>query len=339
MRWVRVMAFSLLLAGGATVSLGMAQSDALLPESVRFGEGDEHDVLMLIPAGAFQMGDSFGEGCYDEFPVHTVWLSAFYMGAYEITNDQMVRVLQWAYDHNKLDVSGSTVKNAEGENKQLIYLDQAQCRITWNGRTFGLKAEKAAGYPCVEVSWYGAIAFCNYLSEMEGLTPPYDLSDWSCDWSADGYRLPTDAEWEKAARGGCEGRRFPWCDTDTIDHTRGNYMSSGEQAYDVSVTRGDHPDYDEGDAPYTSPVGSFAPNGYGVHDTVGNVWEWCWDYWSSDYYGKSAAIDPRGPDTGSYRVVRSGRWGYDASACRVAARRHGWPGGRRQMGFRIARSA
>jgi len=183
------------------------------------------------------------------------------------------------------------------------------------------------------------VAYCNYRSEMEGLTPCYDLNDWSCDWSADGYRLPSDAEWEKAARGGCEGRRFPWCDTDTISHERSNYKSDASVSYDTSPTQGHHPLYGVGEYPLTSPVGSFPANGYGLHDMDGNVWEWVWDYWSASYYSDSPAVDPRGPSSGSYRVVRSGRWNYDGSCNRVSARRHGWPGGRRQMGFRVAMNA
>jgi formylglycine-generating enzyme required for sulfatase activity len=292
--------------------------------------------MALIPAGPFQMGDAFGEGCYDELPVHTVTVSAFYMGTREVTNDEMLAVLQWALKNERIEVTADGVYNLDGDRQRLLHLETEQCRIAWDGTQLLLKAEKASGYPCVEVSWYGALAYCNYRSEMEERTPCYDLADWSCDWTATGYRLPTDAEWEKAARGGLVGRRFTWGDTDTIDQSRANYKSTGEQSYDISPTRGLHPDYDEGEAPYTSPVGSFPANGYGLYDMEGNVWEWIWDFWASDYYQVSPDTDPRGPDTGGYHVVRSGRWGYDASACRVSARRHGWPGGRRQMGFRVA---
>jgi formylglycine-generating enzyme required for sulfatase activity len=170
---------------------------------------------------------------------------------------------------------------------------------------------------------------------MEGLTPCYDLSDWSCDWSADGYRLPTEAEWEKAARGGAAGHRFPWDDVDTIDHTRANYESRWSFEYDASTTRGHHPVYGVGEYPYTCPVGSFEPNGYGLYNVAGNVWEWVWDRYDGHYYMVSPSVDPRGPEAGDYRVLRSGRWGYDADNARVSGRRHGWPAGRRRMGFRV----
>jgi len=299
---------------------------------------DMMDRMAFIPAGSFVMGDTFGEGCGDEHPAHTVTLSPYYIGRYEVTNDEMVRALQWAYDNDRITMSDDGPENLVGDSQTLLHMTEEQCRITWNGRVFGIKATKGSGYPCVEVSWYGAIAYCNFLSEMEGLTPCYDLTDWTCDWSADGYRLATDAEWEKAARGGAEGQRFPWSDTNTIDQSRANYKSNTDLAYDTSASSGHHPDYAVGEYPYTSPVGSFPPNGYGLYDTAGNVWEWCWDFWDARYYTEDPITDPHGPTTGSYRVVRSGRWGYDAASSRVSGRRHGWPPSRRRMGFRIARS-
>ncbi len=205
--------------------------------------------------------------------------AALYMDTMEVTNDEMVQVMQWAYDNGKIWASASGVRNAEGEHRELLDLDDADCRITWDGSLFGMKSTKGSGYPCVEVSWYGAAAYCNYRSEMEGKTPCYDLSDWSCDFGADGYRLPTGDEWEYAARGGLSGRRFPW--GDTIAHTNANCFSFSAYSYDTSATGGYHPDYDVGDL-YTSPSGAFAPNGYGLYDMAGNVREWCWDPSESD---------------------------------------------------------
>ncbi|MCK5851242.1 MAG: SUMF1/EgtB/PvdO family nonheme iron enzyme [Kiritimatiellae bacterium] len=288
--------------------------------------------MALIPAGSFQMGDSFDDGGSSALPVHSVYVSAFYMDKYEVTNDKMVDVLNWAYGQGKLTVTSNSVTNAEGNDAQeLLDLDDPDCRITWDGNNFAMKSTKGSGYPCVGVTWYGSVAFCNYRSQMEGRTACYNLSDWSCNWSAAGYRLPTESEWEKAARGGSAGIRFPW--GDTIQHARANYYSSSSYSYDTSPTRGYHHDYDEGGYPYTSSVGSFTANGYGLYDMAGNIWEWCNDWYGS--YPSGSTSNPHGPSSGSARVLRGGSWGAYASNCRVALRSYRWPDyGPNYLGFR-----
>jgi len=297
--------------------------------------------MAFIPAGVFLMGATTNMGHEanpDEIPQHRVYVSSIYMDRTEVTNDKMVEVMQWAYQQGKISVTSATVRNLEGNQQELLDLDFSSCRITWNGSQFQMKAAKGSGYPCVEVSWYGATAFSNYRSQMEGLTPCYNLNDWSCDWNADGYRLPTEAEWEKAARGGLSGKRFPWADT--ITHSQANYFSAAVYAYDISPTRGNHPDYDDGGYPYTNPVWDFAPNAYGLHDMAGNNWELCWDWYLSNYYISSPSSDPRGPASGSERVARGGTWGYIAPACRTAARNYGDPSGSAyRLGFRCGRAA
>jgi len=129
------------------------------------------------------------------------------------------------------------------------------------------------------------------------------------------------------------GRRFPW--GATITHSQANYYSSSSYSYDISATRDYHPTWNDGVSPYTSPVGSFAANGYGLYDMAGNVWERCNDWYSSSYYSSSPTNNPTGPINGELRLCRGGAWGTDATYCRVAYRLHLTPGNRTSaVGFR-----
>jgi formylglycine-generating enzyme required for sulfatase activity len=209
---------------------------------------------------------------------------------------------------------------------------------------------KGTNHPVVRVNWFDVIKWCNARSEMEGLAPCYMVGgsmmktgqgEPVVDWTANGYRLPTEAEWEKASRGGLIGTRFPW--GESISHSQANNYSSDGWAYDVSPTRGFHPTYAVGNQPYTSPVGSFAANGYGLHDMAGNVSEWCWDLYGAFYpkpYDAGAPTDPKGSITGSVRVLRGGAWGLDAFYYgRVAFRDWSNPsfGSTNYLGFRLVR--
>lgn len=165
-----------------------------------------------------------------------------------------------------------------------------------NGYAFdGTGDGKAADHPVQNVSWYDSVRWCNARSEREGLTPCYNLQNWTCDFAANGYRLPRSTEWEYAARGGQIGFRFSW--GDEIDHDWANYCvwevgafpyDAGYEGYDVR--------YGVGEEPFTSPVEAFPANGYGLFGMAGNVAEWCWDL--NEGLG--------------YRCVRGGSWDDDA---------------------------
>ena len=303
----------------ASLVLGIVLLGSCLASSSAFGESVNALVgypdMVLIPAGSFQMGDAFNEGDSDELPVHTVYVSAFHMDKFEVTKALWDEVATWASSHDYDIGPGS----AQG---------------------------KGPAHPATDVSWYEAVKWANARSEREGLTPCYTLSGSvyrtgqsdspTCNWSANGYRLPTEVEWEKAALGGAEWHRFPWSDTNTIQHVRANYISDDSYTYDTSPTRGYHPD-SRYDPPYTSPVGSFAPNGYGLYDMAGNAMEWCWDWHGWDLPG---GVDPRGPASGSPRVVRGGSWSDYAFYCRVAIRNNILPDGEYYfLGFRLVKTA
>ena len=279
--------------------------------------------MALVPAGSFTMGDTFSEGSSSERPTHSVYISPFYMDTKEVSQAQWDDVYQWAI------TNGYSFDN------------------TGSGR--------ATNHPVQQINWYDMVKWCNARSEKEEQVPAYYteaaqtnvyrtgwtdvLNDW-VKWTA-GYRLPTEAEWEKAARGGTAGYRFPWAGTNIITHFRANYYSTYTYAYDLGPTRGYHPDYDDGDSPYTSPGGAFAANGYGLHDMAGNVWEWCWDWWDSSWYGNASATqdDTRGP-AGPLddRVLRGGNWGSIAYGTRCAFRGNRTPfDAYDYIGFRCAR--
>jgi len=286
--------------------------------------------MALIPAGPFQMGDTFAEGRSGELPVHTVMVSAFYMDKREVTYTLWTSVYQWATSHGyAFDYAGSG---------------------------------KATNHPVQEVSWYDCAKWCNARSEKEGLTPCYytsavqtqiyridqiALSNDCVNWSANGYRLPTEAEWEKAARGGASGHRFPWSQCDTITFTNANYYSYWSAGvpyypYDNATQSGYNPTFATGGTPYTSPAGYFAPNGYGLYDMAGNVWEWCWDWYDGAWYsaGGATQADTHGPASSpyAYRVLRGGSWYGDADGTRCAFRfsfNPGYTNG--NHGFRCAR--
>jgi formylglycine-generating enzyme required for sulfatase activity len=251
--------------------------------------------MAYIPAVPFQMGDTFLEQS-DAMPVHGVYVSPFFMDKFDVTREQWLAVYTWAVGNGySFDDAGSYAGN---------------------------------NYPVQTVNWYDAVKWCNARSEMAGLTPCYytdatqatvyrtgqnNLTNACVNWTANGYRLPTETEWEKAARGGLGGHRFPW--GDTISRANANYYSQPTSyAYDLGPARG---------LSSSTAVNSYAPNGYGLYDMAGNVFQWCWDWYNPTWYGQPSASsdDPHGPPTPqSHRVLRGGSCNSNAIYAQCAYR-------------------
>ena len=300
---------------------GQSENSEVARVTVRpAGVGPAPEGFALIPAGTYARGDHKNETesyMARSRPVHEVYVSAFYMAETPVTYAQWREVYDWALQNGYgFDNSGQRGSDAD-----------------WNGLPDTPENNR---HPVVRINWYDMVKWGNARSEMEGLTPVYytndarttvyktgrhDVTNAQVRWGADGYRLPTEAEWEKAARGGLHGKRWPWGD-EAIDGTRANYWNS-------SGTNG------------TTVVGSYPANGYGLYDMAGNVWEVVWDWYDGGWYGKAGATEPdtRGPSSGSYRVFRGGSWWYSPEDCRVAYRSWGWPDfGWISDGFRLART-
>jgi len=268
--------------------------------------------MVLIPAGPFEMGRQSGDGQGNELPVHTVTVSAFYLDQFEVTKALWDEVKTYA------DAYGYTFSNS--------------------GSGVGVSQ------PVHTVNWYDCVKWCNARSEKEGLAPVYytDAGFTAvykngkltpiANWSANGYRLPTEAEWEKASRGRLEGNTYPW--GNTIGGGDANYQTSGDPFDDGTTPVGY---YDGGQV----PAGEDRANGYGLYDMAGNVYEWCWDYSDIDYYGSSPATDPRGGTSASAsgrRVLRGGSWSSSSNNLRCAYRGNSNPVSESSnIGFRSAR--
>lgn len=262
--------------------------------------------MILVPGGTFTMGDTrqvVDEDFNDnELPTHTVTVNPFFIGKYMVTQSEYSK-----------------------------YMPSSEMWVA--------KLGLGKNYPAYGVSWYAAIKYCNLRSLAEGLNPCYTIlgstnpADWGkvpfwedstwdaaiCDFGANGYRLPTEAEWEYAARGG----------TNDPD-----YLYSGSDDINLVAWYGDN----ASDASH--PVGNRKPNGIGTYDMSGNLYEWCWDWYSNSYYSSSPKNNPTGPVNGSSRVVRGGDWRVSAYHCRVANRFEFAPYCNNGcFGFRVCRSA
>ena len=302
--------------------------------------------MVFIHGGTFQMGDNL-DGATDA-PVHTVTVNSFSMGKYHVTNGQYCAFLNSAYP-SQLKVVSGVVYAVSDTDGYFPYCSTSSAQDGWpsygsysqidfSGSTFTVRTKggrSMANDPMVMETWYGAVAYCNWRSQQEGYQTCYnDFATWNCDFSKHGYRLATEAEWEYAARGGLAGARFPW--GDTISRSNANYQSNPSFSYDFGGPPwGFDPFWSsDGIAPSTCPVGSYAANGYGLYDMVGNAWQWCNDWYGP--YNAGSQTDPTGPASGSYRVMRGGGWDNDVGYCRVAGREYGNPDSRYLCkGFRV----
>jgi formylglycine-generating enzyme required for sulfatase activity len=284
--------------------------------------------MVLVSAGSFVMGDGVAECGEDK---HTVTLTSdFYVGKHEVTNQEYMEALQWAYDHGYVSATASSVRDSlDGSGRELLDLDDlyaGECEIAFDNGIFSLRDAGHgvnSDHPVKEVTWYGAVRYCDWLSLQEDLARAYEHGgDWSCNGgdpcAAEGYRLLTDAEWEYAAQYDDE-RVYPWGDG-APNHSRANYGS---------------------DLGWTTAVGSYpdAPADLGLSDMAGNVWEWCNDWWECDL-GTAAQQDPAGPPTGDERVLRGSSWARpDVKELRCAHRGCTFPSSSSPtIGFRVART-
>lgn len=361
---------------------------AVLVQSLFISDADATDsgislqvvpVMVDVPAGNFKMGNR-GDGDdlqvgrlspnaeKRELPVHTVTLDAYKIGKYEITNGQFAAALNWAQEKGYLKdgqggrYSGGSIYADEGDRQFIINPNVGYTQIMYSGGKFSCKTRDGysmESHPVTNATWYGSVVFCNWLSEMVGLTPCYDLSTWRLTTPfPNGYRLPTEAEWERAAAWDPERPAAPV----DLRHWIYGFMADAvvSPRPGTSMPRSAHrANYTEGvnpltltRSPKTSPVGFFnginigtvdSRSPVGCYDMSGNVAEWCHDLYKDDYYatGGPPWKNPTGPGIGKVRVVRGGA--YNGSFNMTNMRTAGRTGASADrmteyIGFRVART-
>ncbi len=294
-----------LLSGcaGTRLTTRSATERDVSPQSSSEISSANADGMVLINRGTFRMGTD--DGMPYEAPAHEVKVESFWIDKHEVTVTEFARFVaatKYQTDAEKFGWSGVfNLGNGEWEK-----VDGANWRHPDGPGSNALSTE-----PVCQVSWNDAVTY----------------SKWA------GKRLPTEAEWEFAARGGLVGKRYSWGD---------ELRPEGKPV--ANWWQGHFPDQNTGEDGYIrrSPVASFRANGYGLYDMAGNVWEWCSDWYQDDFYMQTARDNPTGPAAGKERVIRGGSWMCAENFCndyRVAARSHATPdSGLDNVGFRCVRA-
>jgi len=281
-----------------------------------------------IPAGSFTMGSPPDElGRDSNETQHTVTLTTpFEIFTTEVTNQQYAVLAQWAFDAGHCTTTGSSLLDAlDGSNTELLSLGDLDCEISFSSGIFTVDAGQE-DHPVKEVTWYGAVAYCDWLSMLADLPRAYNHSTWLCNgnapYIAQGYRLPTEAEWEYACRAG-SGTAFA---NGEITDTDCNDPVLNEIGWYCGNADG-----------WSQLVGQLIANDFDLYDMHGNIWEWCNDRYAG--YGEDV-IDPVGGSPNSSCVVRGGNWNYFAIGCRSACRLAFYPDtSYYSIGFRLAKSS
>jgi formylglycine-generating enzyme required for sulfatase activity len=268
------------------------------------------DQFAYVNSGQFSMGspaDEPGRNENGDEVVHTVTLTrGFYLQLGEVTNQQYTDLAQWAYDNGYITATSSFISDhLDGSGVYLRQLGQLRDMTFSNGTFQCTRPDHPTGF----VTWYGAAAYCDWLSLQQGLPRAYDHATWSCNdgdpYGAAGYRLPTEAEWEYACRAGA-----------TTAFSSGAITNIGCSPLDPNL---DLAGWYCGNATgATHPSRQKAANAWGVYDLHGNAWEWCNDRYGA--YDAGPATDPTGAASGTERVLRGGSWHYNAQSCRSAYR-------------------
>ena len=329
-----------------------------------------------LPGGDYDMGDHFGfvdpAHPSDEVPIHKVRVDAFYMAVTHTTHEQFLAFLTDAWSKRQIEVRGGIVYGMGGTDPY-YYTNQVApyYSIGFDGSAFSI-VDFRATHPVVGVMWFGAAAYCNWLSGQKGLQPCYNLTTWACDFTKNGYRLPTEAEWEYAARGGQYAPYYNYVSGNAIDITKTNLPES----------RDPYEGTDPSTYPWTTPAGFYdgqlhlksndkwpgaaatyqtsnGANAFGLFDMQGNVWQFVNDWYGQNYYGISPYDNPKGPDSGfvmpdgkPYRGMRGGNWynglvtgGVNDGHSRVSNRNPSYYRGPQDpnhpwyhVGFRVARN-